>query len=197
MKLEIEKEKLEEAYKTASKKEKELLERLFSREECLPEKRKPSLDDYTTITSYMDACIATSTLAIQTQKLLDDGVPPHIIALMKLETISHALWGRNYQPSLNAKGEGCFYYPCFILWTEDEINPTNDIVSIPIIDALERRAGFGYARTIHAPSDAYADVGSRLWQESPEKAKYFGEKFIDLWFDYLGFNCKRVDDGMD
>ena len=197
MKLEIDKQKLVEAYKTASKTEKELLKRLFSKEECLPEKKKPSLDDYTTITSYMDACIATGTPAIQTQKLLDDGVPSDIIALIKLGTISRALWGRNYHPKPDANGESRFYFPWFALWTEDKISSDSDIVYIPIIDALERRACFGYVYTINAPSTAVATVGSRLWQESREKAKYFGQQFIGLWFDYLSFNCKRVDDGMD
>lgn len=197
MKLEIEKQKLEEAYKTASPKGKELLGQLFSREECLPEKKKPSLDDYTTITSYIDACIVTGTPAILTQKLLDDGVPPHIIALMKLETISCALWGRNYQPNPDVKGDSHFYFPWFTLWNEREIKGTDELVYIPVIDALNTPVGFGFANTYYPPSHAYATVGSRLWQETPEKAKYFGEKFIDLWFDFLGFNCKRADNGMD
>ena len=53
-------------------------------------------------------------------------------------------------------------------------------------------AGFGYANTYYAPSDTLAFVGSRLWQESREKAKYFGQQFIELWFDYLMFNVKKV-----
>ena len=31
-------------------------------------------------------------------------VPPHIIALMKLETISRALWGRTWEPKPDAEG---------------------------------------------------------------------------------------------
>ena len=65
---------------------------------------------------------------------------------------------------------------------------------IPVIDDLNVRAGFGYASTNTAPSDTYASVGSRLWQESREKAKYFGQQFIELWFDYLMFNVKKVQE---
>ena len=30
--------------------------------------------------------------------------------------------------------------------------------------------------------------------ESREKAKYFGQQFIELWFDYLMFNVKKVQE---
>lgn len=190
MKLDIEKQKLEEAYKTASKKEKELLERLFSREECLPEKRKPSLDDYTTITNYIDACIVTSTPAILTKKLLDDGIPPDIIALMKLETISRALWGRNCQPKPDKNSSSNFHVPYFSLWDTNLIDVK--LTHITIIDALNNHAGFTCSSIPCTSSDYISFINPRLWQESPEKAKYFGEQFIDLWFDYLGFNYKRV-----
>ena len=80
------------------------------------------------------------------------------------------------------------------MWTEREIKETEELVYIPVIDALNARAGFGYAATANAPSNADADVGSRLWQESREKAKYFGQQFIELWFDYLMFNVKKVQE---
>lgn len=44
------------------------------------------------------------------------------------------------------------------------------------------------------PPRTAAYVGSRLWQESREKAKYFGQQFIELWFDYLMFNVKKVQE---
>ena len=122
------------------------------------------------------------------------GVRKGIIALIKLETISRALWGKNYQPKPDASGNSRFYFPWFALWTEREIKETEDLVYIPVIDALNNRAGFGCAITCNAPSHANAIVGSRLWQESREKAKYFGQQFIELWFDYLMFNVKKVQE---
>jgi hypothetical protein len=165
---------------------------------CKGEKKPtPTLDDYTTIRSYEDACAALKCSPIDEKALHSAGVRKGIIALIKLETISRALWGKKYQPKPDASGNSRFYFPWFALWTEREIKETEDLVYlvyIPVIDALNNRAGFGYARTYHAPSSTNAHVGSRLWQESREKAKYFGQQFIELWFDYLMFNVKKVQE---
>lgn len=172
---------------------------------CKGEKKQaPTLDDYTTIRSYEDACKALGRDSLRIESVDGDTVtvvtncgdkvnmPKHIVALMKLETISRALWGKNYQPKPDARGKSRFYFPWFALWTEKEIEETDGLVYIPIIDALNNRAGFGYAATNYAPSIASADFGSRLWQESQEKAKYFGCMFIDLWFDYLMLNVQKA-----
>lgn len=162
---------------------------------CKGEKKPtPTLDDYTTIRSYEDACAALKCSPIDEKALRSAGVRKGIIALIKLETISRALWGKNYQPKPDASGNSRFYFPWFALWTEREIKETEGLVYIPIIDALNNRAGFGFASTHYAPSNALAYVGSRLWQESREKAKYFGQQFIELWFDYLMFNVKKVQE---
>lgn len=160
---------------------------------CKGEKKPtPTLDDYTTIRSYEDACVALSCDPIDEGSLRSAGVRKGIIALIKLETISRALWGRNYEPKPDAKGSIRFYFPWFALWTENEISSTSGLVHIPIIDALGNPAGFGCADTYDAPSYANASVCSRLWQESSEKAKYFGKQFIELWFDYLMCNVKKL-----
>lgn len=168
---------------------KNVLVALFCKKENKP---APTLDDYKTIQSYEDACAALGCAPIDEGALSSVGVRKGIIALIKLETISPALWGRNYHPKPDAKGESRFYFPWFCLWTENEISSTNGLVYIPIIDALGRRAGFGSAITADAPSFAAASVSSRLWQESSEKAKYFGQQFIGLWFDYLMCNVKKA-----
>lgn len=162
---------------------------------CKGEKKPtPTLDDYTTIRSYEDACAALKCSPIDEKALHSAGVRKGIIALIKLETISRALWGKNYQPKPDASGNSRFYFSWFTLWTEREIKETEDLVYIPVIDALNNRAGFGSAHTDYAPSIANASVGSLLWQESREKAKYFGQQFIELWFDYLMFNVKKVQE---
>lgn len=162
---------------------------------CKGEKKPtPTLDDYTTIRSYEDACAALKCSPIDEKALRSAGVRKGIIALIKLETISRALWGKNYQPKPDASGNSRFYFPWFALWTEREIKETEELVYIPVIDALNDHAGFGSADTIDAPSNTHAAVGSRLWQESREKAKYFGQQFIELWFDYLMFNVKKVQE---
>ena len=65
---------------------------------CKGEKKPtPTLDDYTTIRSYEDACAALKCSPIDEKALRSAGVRKGIIALIKLETISRALWGKNYR----------------------------------------------------------------------------------------------------
>lgn len=49
-------------------------------------------------------------------------------------------------------------------------------------------AGFGCLLAIFRSSNAIAYLGFRLCQETEEKAKYFGQQFIELWAEYLKFN---------
>ena len=49
-------------------------------------------------------------------------------------------------------------------------------------------AGFGYLYAYLRSSLANASLGFRLCQETEEKAKYFGQQFIELWAEYLKFN---------
>ena len=49
-------------------------------------------------------------------------------------------------------------------------------------------AGFGCLGAGNRSSNAHAYVGFRLCQETEEKAKYFGQQFIELWAEYLKFN---------
>lgn len=49
-------------------------------------------------------------------------------------------------------------------------------------------AGFGCLNAIGRSSTASAALGFRLCQETEEKAKYFGQQFIELWAEYLKFN---------
>ena len=49
-------------------------------------------------------------------------------------------------------------------------------------------AGFGFLTALNRSSNASANFGFRLCQETEEKAKYFGQQFIELWAEYLKFN---------
>ena len=49
-------------------------------------------------------------------------------------------------------------------------------------------AGFGCLNANGRSSVAVAYIGFRLCQETEEKAKYFGQQFIELWAEYLKFN---------
>ena len=156
---------------------KDVLAALF----CKPNS-KPNLDDYKSIKTYEDACEALDISPIYSGdavKAVCDNVnqhwdfrqemPKHIIALMKLEVISRALWGRDWEPKPNASGNTWFYYPWFALFTQNEIDN---------MDAAEfekrallagnanngANAGFGYLNTNNRSSNANANIGFRLYR---------------------------------
>lgn len=161
---------------------KEVLAALFCKREA------PTLDNYKTIKSYEDACEALGVSPIQPEKM---NVSKHIVALMKLETISKALWGKDFDPKPDPKGEKCFWYPYFALYTQDEIEGLNEAQRGALLSAGAGDgtiAGFGYLYTGIRSSHASANVGFRLCQETEEKAQYFGTQFIELWAEYLSYN---------
>lgn len=160
---------------------KEVLAALFCKREA------PTLDNYKTIKSYEDACEA---LGVPTIKP-DMNLPKHVVALMKLETVSKALWGKNFDPMPDPKGEKCYWYPFFALYTKDEIERLNEVQRVALLSAgatYGTDAGFGCLGTTVRSSSAHADVGFRLCQETEEKAQYFGAQFIELWAEYLSYN---------
>lgn len=196
-KIELTEEQVREAFKKAQSDEaKETLTALFPDIAKELIKKKPTLDDYKTITSYEDACEALGHAPVDFDMLWPN-LPKHIVALMKLETISRALWGRNWQPKPDAEGSKTFYWPCFYLFTKKEVERMTIQQTGALLSAGADHgayAGFGYLRAGYRSSDAYAYFGFRLYQETDEKANYFGSrKFVKLWADYIRFNFTTGD----
>lgn len=201
MKVEIEESKLQTAYANACDGVKDFMESLFGKK--VFEAAKPTLDDYKTIRTYEDACVALKQDAIRVDSVNGDtttvltnlgarvNIPSHIVALMKLETISRALWGRNFQPKPDGEGSKVYWYPWFALWTKKEVEDMNPEQRGALLSAgagIGANAGFGCLNAGNRSSAADADIGFRLCQETEEKAKYFGQQFIELWAEYLKFN---------
>ena len=201
-KIEISKQNLEAAYKVADENGKKLLDALFGK---AAKANTPNLDDYKSIKTYEDACEALGLTPIYSDKEPKRAVcehinehwdyrqdmPKHIIALMKLETISRALWGRNWEPKPDAEGSKRFWFPWFALWTKDEIKNLDEHQRGALLSAYAgdgASAGFGYLYTTSRSSNADAYIGFRLCQETDEKALYFGTQFVELWAEYLAFN---------
>ena len=197
--IEVTEKEVQAAFKVAKSEEtKQVLAALF----CKEERVTPILDDYKTIRSYEDACEALGIQPILTtdedgeNTVVETGTqhfiaPKHLVALYKLETISRALWGRNWEPKPDADGSKWFYYPYFALWTKDELNDLNEKQMVALLSATAyggALAGFGFLSTYHRSSYAVARIGFRLCQETEEKAAYFGQQFIELWAEYLKFN---------
>lgn len=192
--IEVTEKEVKAAFDVAKTEEmKNVLKALF----CKDEEGKPNLDDYTTIKTYEDACEALSVEPIFNEPNpimnlygVEYEVEPHIIALMKLETISRALWGKDWMPEPDASGSKLFYYPVFALYTQQEIDNMNEDERGGLLSAYATygaSAGFGFLDATYRSSDAYAYFGFRLCQETREKALYFGKQFLELWAEYLKF----------
>ena len=193
--IEVTEKEVKAAFDVAKTEEmKNVLKALF----CKDEEGKPNLDDYTTIKTYEDACEALSVEPIFNEPNpimnlygVEYEVEPHIIALMKLETISRALWGKDWMPEPDASGSKLFYYPVFALYTKSEIDNMDEDERGGLLSANASHgatAGFGCLYTANRSSGANANYGFRLCQETREKALYFGNQFIELWAEYLKFN---------
>ena len=192
--IEVTEKEVKAAFDVAKTEEmKNVLKALF----CKDEEGKPNLDDYTTIKTYEDACEALSVEPIFNEPNpimnlygVEYEVEPHIIALMKLETISRALWGKDWMPEPDASGSKLFYYPVFALYTQQEIDNMNEDERGGLLSASAAYgagAGFGCLGANNRSSDAAAHTGFRLCQETREKALYFGKQFLELWAEYLKF----------
>ena len=190
MKVEIEESKLQTAYANACDGVKDFMESLFGKK--VFEAAKPTLDDCVALKQ--DAIRVDSVNRDTTTVLTNGGdrvnMPSHIVALMKLETISRALWGRDFQPKPDGEGSKVYWYPWFALYTKKEINDMYPEQRGALLSAASygASAGFGYLHAGNRSSNAGADIGFRLCQETEEKAKYFGQQFIELWAEYLKFN---------
>lgn len=184
--IEVTEKEVKAAFDAAKSDEvKNVLAALF----CKPEDRiKPSLDDYKSIKTYEDACEA---LGEEPVGDLGDHVDKHIIALIKLETISRALWGKDWQPKPDPDGSKYFYYPWFALYTQYEMDSMSEEDRGALLGAHAIRgasAGFGCLLAGSRSSASNASFGFRLCQETEKKAKYFGVQFKEIWADYLAFN---------
>lgn len=192
--IEVTEKEVKAAFDVAKTEEmKNVLKALF----CKDEEGKPNLDDYTTIKTYEDACEALNVEPIFNEPNpimnlygVEYEVEPHIIALMKLETISRALWGRTWKPEPDADGTKWYYYPLFALYTQSEIDNMDEEKRGGLLSAganYGATAGFGYLNTTYRSSLAFAHNGFRLCQETSEKSEYFGKQFLELWAEYLKF----------
>lgn len=181
--IEVTEKEVKAAFDVAKTEEmKNVLKALF----CKDEEDKPNLDDYTSIKTYEDACKALGEPVFEEP----EDMPKHIVALMKLETISRALWGRTWKPEPDAEGSEWFYYPVFALYTQQEIENMDEDKRGGLLSASAHNgagAGFGCLYPNNRSSYADANYGFRLCQEDSEKAKYFGKQFLELWAEYLKF----------
>ena len=162
--IEVTEKEVKAAFDAAKSDEvKNVLAALF----CKPEDRvKPSLDDYKSIKTYEDACEALGEEPVEGS--LGDHVDKHIIALIKLETISRALWGKDWQPKPDPDGSKYFYYPWFALYTQSEMDSMSEEDRGALLGAdadSGANAGFGCLAALTRSSNSNANIGFRFYRD--------------------------------
>lgn len=187
-------EELRKLYAESTREGKDILEAKVSDKGFF---NAPTLDDYKSIKTYEDACTALGEKPLNEEALLAAGADAHIIALMKLETISHALWGRDFVPKPQGEwdGETWYYFPWFAFYSKKEVErikanraKCSEIAALFVgIAFCGAYAGFGFLYTTYRPADTLAYIGFRLCQQNEERARYFGAQFAELWAEYLAW----------
>ncbi len=109
-----------------------------------------------------------------------------ILAYLKLRIICAAL-NEGWEPQFTE--DEWRYYPWFTLWTEDELSEKSDEWKTDrhLISTGEYQtdyAGLVFANSSSAPSNSFANVGSRLCLKSDTLAVYCGKQFINIWADF-------------
>jgi hypothetical protein len=109
-----------------------------------------------------------------------------ILAYLKLRIICAAL-NEGWEPQFTE--DEWRYYPWFTLWTEDELSEKSDEWKTDrhLISTGEYQtdyAGLVCAYSDNAPSNTFANVGSRLCLKSDTLAVYCGKQFINIWADF-------------
>lgn len=107
-------------------------------------------------------------------------------AYLKLRIICTAL-NEGWKPRFTE--DEVRWHPLFYLWTDDELSERSDEwkednALISTKHYIGKWAGFAYARSVRAPSNASAYLGSRLCFKSEALATYCGKQFISLWADF-------------
>lgn len=109
-----------------------------------------------------------------------------ILAYMKLRIICAAL-NEGWEPQFTE--DEWRYYPWFWLYTQKEINDMDEDEKTDrrLMSTGEYQTGFAglaFANSNSAPSNADANIGSRLCLKSDTLAVYCGKQFFNIWVDF-------------
>lgn len=110
------------------------------------------------------------------------GLSTDILAYMKLRIVTASL-NEGWEPQFTKDERR--YFPCFILYTQEEIEDMDEDEKSRVIYRSGNNAsefgGVAFAGVNNGAS--YANIGSRLAFKSRELALYAGKQFIELYAD--------------
>lgn len=191
--IQIKQENVLNAYKNASKEQKELLEHLFGSEVFKPK------DVRERIKTFHDAYCELGNehpFVKSYEKYVNtaSGEEADVISFLKLRIIAAAL-NEGWKPQFTE--DEYRYYPWFYLLTEEEISEKSEEWkkehSLWLFGGSSYHGaycGLAFALSTYAWSTSYANISARLAVKSEELAVYFGKQFIDIWAGYV-FNTEE------
>ena len=186
--ISIKKEDILKEYNQASEEQKALLENMFGKDMFRPK------DIRERIKTFHDAYCELGNehpFVKSYEKYINtaSGEEVDIIAYLKLRIICAAL-NEGWKPKFT-KNE-YRWYPCFTLWSEDELKDKPEgwktDTKLWLFGGASNNAsycGLACADSYHAWPSSYSSYSARLVVKSEELADYFGKQFIDIWADYL------------
>ena len=191
--IQIKQENVLNAYKNASKEQKELLEHLFGSEVFKPK------DVRERIKTFHDAYCELGNehpFVKSYEKYVNtaSGEEADVISYLKLRIIAAAL-NEGWKPQFTE--DEYRYYPWFYLLTEEEISEKSEewkkehsLWLFGGFSNLGAYCGLAYALSNFAWSSSLSVISARLAVKSEELAVYFGKQFIDIWAGYV-FNTEE------
>ncbi len=191
--IQIKQENVLNAYKNASKEQKELLEHLFGSEVFKPK------DVRERIKTFHDAYCELGNehpFVKSYEKYVNtaSGEEADVISYLKLRIIAAAL-NEGWKPQFTE--DEYRYYPWFYLLTEEEISEKSEEWkkehSLWLFGGSSNNGapcGLASAISYSAWSRSSSAFSARLAVKSEELAVYFGKQFIDIWAGYV-FNTEE------
>lgn len=188
-KIEIEKNKLMEAYKTANDEQKELLVNLYGKEVFKP------ADIRERVKTIADACavLGNHPYVNQYLRIIEEQTPPmdetakDLVAYLKLRVICAAL-NEGWEPTF--ADDEYRWYPWFVVYTKEELDRMSEEKRRRVVGRSYSSAyasgGLVCASASNASSYSITYNGSRLAFKSEELADYAGKQFIEIYADFVG-----------
>lgn len=185
--MEIKNENIMAAYNAADESGKQMLRAMFPEMEwnATQTDNRPITER---VKTWEDACEILGCDPGEVEQQWEDGglTMPDEIAYQKLRMIAAAL-NEGWEPQFTE--DEWRYYPWFFLYTEEELAHQDeewkrDHCLQSTGEYKTEYAGFAFAYSHYAPSDANARIGSRLCFKSDTLATYAGKQFIKLWMDF-------------
>lgn len=192
-KIEIDKSKLMEAYKTANDEQKEILVNLYGKEVFKP------ADVRERIKTFEDACreldsrcednhpLVSEFEALQGYFCENDNLSKDVLAYLQLRIICAAL-NEGWEPTF--ANEEYRWYPWFVVYTKEELDHMSEEKRRRVVGRSNNSAnaigGLVCADAGSASSSSGTDGGSRLAFKSEELADYAGKQFIKIYADFVG-----------